>query len=260
MSTTFWSHWIWPLATSIVGFVFMGLLMAQYLKRRRIHQLAWAIGFFLYAASALMEFYSEFTQNWDPTMYRFYYVMAAILVAFLGLGTIYLVSKNKIWGHAFFGYILVVLAAFLYFALTAALKDPAANLVPGITVGGQAMPGSVRIFSFFFTIPGTLALLGGSIYSIIIFYGKKEYAYRVWANVLIIIGTMVIAGAGSMARTGRSIGLYPAEMIGAAVLLWGFLTAGTLQKGAKARAVELAEMEPQDVKEDKVEIFDVDVL
>lgn len=244
MSSAFWSHWIWPLITSILGFVFMVLLILQYLQRRKPHQLAWTVGFFLYAASALMEFYSEFTQNWDPNMYRIYYVMAAILVAFLGLGTVYLVFKKRIWGHVFLGYILIVLAFFLFFALTVPLNDPAANLAPGITVGGKAMAGGVRAFSFFFTIPGTIALLGGSIYSIVIFYTKKEYSYRVRANVLIIIGTLVIAGAGGMARTGRSVGLYPAEMIGAALLLWGFLTAGTLQKGAKARAAFLSQLQP----------------
>jgi len=68
---------------------------------------------------------------------------------------------------------------------------------------------------------------------VILFAAKKEYAYRMWANVLIAIGTIVIAGAGSMARTGRAVGLYPAEMVGAFFLLWGFLKAGTLRKGAE---------------------------
>ena len=53
-----------------------------------------------------------------------------------------------------------------------------------------------------------------------------------WANVLIIIGTLIIAGAGSMARAGTTAGLYPAEMVASAVLLAGFLMAGTLEKGA----------------------------
>ncbi len=73
-------------------------------------------------------------------------------------------------------------------------------------------------------------LLGAAIYSIILFAAKREYAFRVWANVLIALGTIVIAAAGAMAHTGRTIGLYPAEMAGSALLLWGFLKAGTLRK------------------------------
>ena len=44
----------------------------------------------------------------------------------------------------------------------------------------------------------------------------------------------MIAGAGSMARAGVTQGLYVAEMIASAILLVGFLMAGTLDKGAKA--------------------------
>jgi hypothetical protein len=92
--------------------------------------------------------------------------------------------------------------------------------------------------SLAFNIPGTLLLIGGSTYSIIRFWPKKAYRYRVWANVLIIIGTLAIAGAGSMARAGATQGLYFAEMVASAILLAGFLMASTLQKGAEAARTE----------------------
>jgi hypothetical protein len=92
--------------------------------------------------------------------------------------------------------------------------------------------------SLVFNIPGTILLIGGSLLSIIRFWPKKAYRYRVWANVLIIIGTLAIAGAGSMARAGATQGLYFAEMIASAILLAGFLMAGTLQKGADAAREE----------------------
>ena len=44
---------------------------------------------------------------------------------------------------------------------------------------------------------------------------------------------LIIAGAGSMARLGDTRGLYLAEMVASAILLAGFLMAGTLEKGAK---------------------------
>jgi hypothetical protein len=91
-----------------------------------------------------------------------------------------------------------------------------------------------------FNITGTLLLIGGSAWSIFKFWPKREYRYRVWANVLIIIGTLVIAGAGSMARAGRTVGLYPAEMVASALLLAGFVLAGTLERGAQAVKERLA--------------------
>jgi undecaprenyl pyrophosphate phosphatase UppP len=110
------------------------------------------------------------------------------------------------------------------------------KLVPGITVGGQALgsAGSFpRIMSLPFNISGTIFLLGGALISIYRFARKREFAYRMWANVLIALGTICIAAAGSMARAGVSAGLYPAEMVASAILLAGFLMAGTLDKGVK---------------------------
>jgi hypothetical protein len=232
---SFWSHWAWPLATSLLGFVFTGLVFRQWLKRRRPHQMAWTVGLLFYAVAALMEFLSEYSGEWDPTVYRIYIVLAASLVAFLGLGTLYLLVRRRIWGHLYLGFTLVCLAVFLAGALTTTLA--ADKLVPGITVGGQALGPSLtfpRLMSFFFNIPGSVLLIGGALFSIWRFSRKREYRYRMWANVLIALGAIVIAFVGSRARLGSTAGLYPAEMFASALLLAGFLMAGTLQKGAKA--------------------------
>ncbi|MDP2299736.1 MAG: hypothetical protein U1E08_04705 [Coriobacteriia bacterium] len=235
MSDAFWSSWWWPLATGLIGFVYVGLLVAQWLRRRKPHQLAWAVGFAFYAIAAVMEAYSEFTGAWDPTVYRIYIVLAASLVGFLGLGTLYLVTRKPLAGNVYLAFVLACLAVFFYGTFTTELVT--SQLVPGITVGGTALGsgGSFpRVMSLPFNITGTLLLVGGSLFSIFKFLPRKEFRYRVWANVLIIVGTLIIAGAGSMARAGKTVGLYPAEMIASAVLLAGFLLAGTLEKGARA--------------------------
>jgi hypothetical protein len=233
MDAAIWSEWGWPVATAALGFVYVGLLVAQWFKRRKPHQLAWAVGFLFYAVAAVMEGYSEYTANWDPTVYRIYIVLAASLVGFLGLGTLYLITKRPVWGGLYLGFNLVCLAVFFYGAFTTELVTEA--LKPGITVGGAALgPGGSfpRIMSLAFNIPGSLLLLGGSAWSVVKFWPKPEYRYRSWANVLIFVGTLLIAGAGSMARAGTTAGLYPAEMVASAVLLAGFLMAGTLERGA----------------------------
>ena len=229
--TSFWSHWAWPLATAVLGTVFTVLVFIQYIRRKQLHQLAWSIGLLFYAVAAYMEAYSEYTGTWIPGVYRVYIVLAASLVGFLGLGSLYLVSRKKLWGHLFFVYTLVMLGVFFYGTFTYPLVEE--NLIAGITVGGAGLGDSgtfPRICSLFFNIPGTLFLLGGAIYSIVIFAVKKTFKYRMWANVYIAAGTIVIAAAGSMARAGSSVGLYPAEMVGAALLLAGFLKAGTLTR------------------------------
>lgn len=241
MDAEFWSGWGWPLATGLIGFVYVGLLLAQWWRRRKPHQLAWAAGFLIYAVAALMEAYSEYTGGWDETVYRFYIVLAASMVGFLGLGTLYLISKSRVWPTLYLIFVLACVGVFLWgvFGVTLDEKD----LVAGITVGGTALGAGrsfPRVMSLPLNITGTLLLLGGSAWSIAKFWPKPEYRYRAWANVLIIIGTLVIAGAGSMARAGRTVGLYPAEMVASALLLAGFVLAGTLERGAQAVKERLA--------------------
>lgn len=235
----FWSSWYWPLATAVLGFVYAGLVLRQWLARRKPHQMAWTAGLMMYAIAAAMEFYSELTNSWNPLVYRFYIVLAASMVGFLGLGTLYLMAKKRLWGNLYLAFNLFAIGVFL----GGVLKTPllASQLVAGITVGGKALGAATsfpRIMSLFFNIPGTIFLFGGALLSIYRFSRKTEYAYRMWANVIIATGTIIIAGAGSMARAGNTVGLYPAEMIASALLLWGFLKASTLQKGVQAIKVK----------------------
>ncbi len=232
MREEFWAHWAWPLATAIVGFYFTFLVFRQYIERRRAHQLALTVGLFLYALGALIESCSEFSLIWGPLIYRFYYMVAATLVGFLGLVTVYLIFRRKTFSHLFLAYLLVILIPFLYFAFTAPFKLE--SLVSGIAVGEKAIPDSVRLFSFFsffYAMPGTVFLLRGAVCSANRFAAKREYAYRMRASVLIATGTLIIVFAGSLARTGKTVAFYPAEILGATFLLLSFLKAGTLEKG-----------------------------
>jgi hypothetical protein len=193
------------------------------------------VGLLLFAAAAFMEAWSEYTDTWNPTVYRIYIVLAASLVAFLGLGTLYLIVRRRLWGHACLVFLLLCMAVFFHGTFSHSLDTD--KLVPGITVGGQALGPSLsfpRVMSLPLNITGSVLLFGGALYSIWRFLRRREYAYRMWANVLIAAGAGLLAFLGSRARLGNTIGLYPAEMVGAALMLAGFLVAGTLEKGRRA--------------------------
>ncbi len=193
------------------------------------------VGLLLYTVAAFMEAWSEFSDSWNPTVYRIYIVLAASLVGFLGLGTLYLLGRRRLLGGAYLVFVVICMAVFFYGTFSHSLVLD--RLVPGITVGGQALGPSLsfpRVMSLPINITGSILLFGGALYSIWRFMRTREFAYRMWANVLIAAGAGLLAFVGSRARLGSTAGLYPAEMAGAALMLAGFLMAGTLEKGRRA--------------------------
>jgi len=86
----------WPLATALIGAVFTGLLAWQWRRADAGNQAAWMVGTSVYTIAAAMEAWSSIA-GVGSTVYRVYIVLAASLVGFLGLGTLYLTTRNRLW-------------------------------------------------------------------------------------------------------------------------------------------------------------------
>jgi hypothetical protein len=84
-----------PLGSSVLGFVFAGILLDQWWQRRRAFQLVWAIGLFWYGLSAGTEFWGS-AFGWSGPLYRTWYLIGALYVPpYLALGTVYLLAKTR---------------------------------------------------------------------------------------------------------------------------------------------------------------------
>ena len=200
-----------PLGSSLVAGVFAVFVLNRWWGKRRIHHLAWGIGLFLFSVASFCEFLSE-VNGWNVGMYKLYYAFAPTNVAVLGLGTVYLLRDTRI-GHGMSIYILALFAIFVTMISLASVNT--VEFVAGVTVAGRAMPANVRVFSPLFTIPGSLALIGGALYS----WWKTRAGY----NLLIAAGFLIIAAGGAVARfTGPDL-LYLTNLIGIVVVLPGFL-------------------------------------
>jgi len=81
----FLNSWIIPAVVTVLVLVFDVMVFRQYLERRKAHQLAWSIGFFLWAVATLFEMITVLNGSWDPTMNRFYMIMTVALVGFAAL-------------------------------------------------------------------------------------------------------------------------------------------------------------------------------
>lgn len=207
-----------------VSAVFAGLVFSKWLARRKPYQLAWSIGLGLYAVAAATQFLAE-AYGWTPFTYKVYYLVAAPLVAALGIGSTLLVHRRA--GIGFAAYTVVVFAGFAMALASATVNEAALTSV--LPVAGRALPDDVRIFSPLFTVPGSLALIGIAAYS----FWRTRLVFNLWIG----IGAAIVAAGGSLARFDLPWALYIGELAGIAVMFWGFLASRDLAK-AKAPSAQ----------------------
>jgi len=211
------------LGAAIVSAVFASLVLAQWLSRRKPFQMAWAFGLGLYAIAAFAQFLAE-AYGWSPTTYKVYYLVAALLVAVLGIGSILLVHRRA--GVGFALYTIILFAVFAVVVAGATVNEAA--LTSSLPVAGSALPPNVRIFSPLFTVPGSAALIGIAAYS----YWRTRLPFNLWIGV----GALIVAAGGSLARFDISWALYIGELVGIAVMFWGFLASHDLAKAKRPAA------------------------
>ncbi|MCJ7472484.1 MAG: hypothetical protein MUP02_06740 [Actinobacteria bacterium] len=101
--------------------------------------------------------------------------------------------------------------------------------ISGLTelTGVGIFPTDLRaIITPIFNAFGTLALVGGAIYSAVIFWRRRILPHRVVANVLIAIGAILPAVGGTNISVGGNINLFFIfELAGVIIMFIGFLRA-----------------------------------
>jgi hypothetical protein len=219
--------WVFPLLAAAVSAIFSGLLVRQYVARRRPHQLAWAIALAMYAAASLAVVLGV-AGGWTADEFRVYWALGAVLnVPFLAGGELMLLVRNRtvqaaVWIVLVFvtAYTISVLrvASFDATALTADL--PSGKHVFGDGTAAHRLPQLI-------SIPSYLVLVGGALWSAWRMRGRRELRDRFVGTLLIALGATVIAGFGSaFAALGELAAFSVALAAGIVVMFAGFLRAG----------------------------------
>ena len=211
-----------PFFSALVSLLFAAAVFDQYLARRKPYQLVWTVGLLCYGVATAMEF-GAWAFGLSTPVYRLWYLFGAVFgAAYLGMGTIYLLVPRRA-AHA-------VMALLLVFSLLAVYRTWTATVdlgqVTGQVLSGEGFPSGPagpRILTPFFNVFGTVALVGGALYSAWVFWRRRLLPHRVVSNILIAVGALLPALSGSMARLGNPGYLYVAELLGVVVIFLGFL-------------------------------------
>lgn len=183
----------------VVSLIFAALVLRQYRQRKKMHQLMWGIALVLWAIAVIAELNATLNGAWADWAYRLYYTTGALLIpAWLGMGTLFLVFHQR-WVN----WILIALAIISIIGVV---------LIAGWSIDPAALKTSpdhflpLKVFPFFpvqivlivLNLFGSVAFVGGALWSVYKFARMRAEGERVLATALIAIGGLVAAGAHSL--------------------------------------------------------------
>jgi hypothetical protein len=215
--------------SAVITGIFAFIVLKRWWEKRRLHNLAWGVGLTLYFIGTLSQVILSWV--WSPVFFALWYWTGALMVApWLGQGTIYLLWRKGNIARNFQMALLLVAVMTLPWALfltpfDSSVWHPGADMT---AIYRDIMPqgsGTIRSFSPVMNIWGTIALVGGAIYSARLFRKKQIMRNRMIGNWLIAAGGLLPALGGTLIRLGDPSFKYFGEMAGAILIFIGFLMA-----------------------------------
>jgi hypothetical protein len=208
-----------PLVTAVVSGSFAVAVAMRYLRKRGSAQLAWAIGLLLFTVAAFMGFLAR-TGGATEVEYRLFYLFGAITnVAWLALGTVFIVAPR--YGRVALASVLA-LSAIAVYAVFAYPVDIAVAVDTGKGYPDGSLP---RILAAIGSGVGSLVLIGGALWSAWVFFRRRNQGRRALANTIIAVGVFIAAAGGTAAFTGASGIVELTNLVGVSVMFIGFLLA-----------------------------------
>jgi hypothetical protein len=208
-----------PVAAALVALLFVFLLVRSFWSRPAGQKALWAAGFAFFAVATICEAVAQ-RVGWSPELFRSYYLTGGVLtVGFLGAGSAWLLLPRR--GRDM---LLGALAVGSLAAVATIWLAPVDAHALAVTASGQppengALGGHAFLWAVVFNSAGTLALVGGSLYSIL----RRR---RVSANAWIASGALVVALATGLSRTGDYSLVYLGQLVGISLMFCGFTFVG----------------------------------
>ncbi|GBL20677.1 hypothetical protein EMGBS4_07370 [Acidimicrobiaceae bacterium] len=223
-------------AATLIACAFAMLTFDRWQIRGQAHDLAWTIAMILFAIGSLALWWAE-TTGWTLFIFKIFFVSGAVLnVAWLALGTIYLLTGTKTGDR-----VRKCLTSLSAFSIGVVLIAPAKREI----IDGE-FPSARQLFG---VTPRVLAAVGSGVPALIIIFGALWSTFRVirkatptmsqknlrivkspkrlaLGNVLVATGTLVLSASGSVAgRLGKDRAFAVTLLIGLCILFAGFLVA-----------------------------------
>ncbi len=227
---------LFPTINVIVTALFAGVVLSQYLKRHHQYQLYWSIALtmaFLATLAYVFMIILQPTSTAGVALFRVYYILgAALMPAWLGLGSVALVSSRRVTSICLTILALLSVLAIVSILLTG-IDMQRLSRIAGTPGTGILHTGVWLVLLIVLNTLGVVAVVGVAIYS-----GWKllhrvagttnvQAMNLLRANLLIMVGDLLNGLAGSQARfLGMQSAFWLIMSVGWTVFFAGVLLAG----------------------------------
>ncbi|MEX2587182.1 MAG: hypothetical protein WD602_04210 [Actinomycetota bacterium] len=224
---------VFPLLAAAISGWFCLDLFRRFWRSRRPQHLAWAVAL---GAFALASFSAGagMALGWSPGWFRSYYYFGAVVnVPVLALGTLYLYLPRRL-GHVCAAGVAGLAGYAAAVVLAADLQPSLAAVAGTIPMGSEVISDRARALSRYYSYAGFVIVVAGAVWSAAKLVRRPGEAARrlMQGNVLIALGTSVVAVASVFARQGRGSVFAVGLALGAGGMYAGFLRASTPRDGA----------------------------
>ncbi|HLX58757.1 MAG TPA: hypothetical protein VKR83_17190 [Ktedonobacteraceae bacterium] len=234
---------VFAIVNVLVTGLFAAVVSRQFAQRRRNYQLFWMIALlmaFFATLSYIIMIISGSTSGAGAVFFRLYYILGAALApSWLGLGSIALVANRPVTRTCLAVLTLLSLLDAVLIAINP-IDMHILSQVAGTPGTGILQPGFWLILTIILNTLGVLAVVGVAVYS-----GWKLWRRQsevagfnpgnlLWANVLILVGDLLNAAAGTTARAfGLSSSFWLVMAAGWIVFFIGVLLTGRRAAASK---------------------------
>ena len=216
-----------PFLSTLVTFAFAAAVFIRYLRRPGPHLLLWTVGLLFYGVGTLAEIILAF--SFHGLVLKLWYLSGAMLTAaWLGQGSVHLLIRKPGLAWTLTGLLAAVSLLSAGLVLSAPVSAAASSYNTALAISSQyksilTRSGLTIALTIILNLYGTLVLVGGAVYSAVIFFRKHAQVNRMIGNILIAVGAMAPAMGGTFVTMGLPDLLYLSELIGVILMYIGFI-------------------------------------
>lgn len=212
------SHYL-PIATTVVSTWFAWIILNRWRdKPEAYHLLWWGLGVATFGIGTLLESLNTLL-GWHVEIFKAWYIFGALLGgAPLAIGTIYLQFSRRM-GHLAVAVLLTVTTVTSIFVVLSPIQY---DLVDPVLNSKVLAWQQIRMVSPFINGLAAIFLIGGAIYSAVVYARKHAMRNRFIGNVLIAIGAILPGIGGTYSRLGHTEVLYVTELVGIICIFAGY--------------------------------------